>query len=65
MLAIIVGSPTVQTLPVILYSYLGDQFIRSGASVVSLLILVTILLILFVAECFLRTKHIAAGFGKM
>ncbi len=64
-LAFIIGAPTIQTLPVILYRYLGDQFIRSSASVVSLMILVPTLAVLFITERFLRTEYVAAGFGKL
>jgi multiple sugar transport system permease protein/putative spermidine/putrescine transport system permease protein len=65
LLSFVVGMPTVQTLPMLLWAYLGGRSsIQTYAAVVSLVLLVPTLAMLFVAERVLKQEHLAAGFGK-
>lgn len=64
-LTFVVGMPTVQTLPILLWAYLGGRSsIQTYAAVVSLALLAPTLILMFVAERVLKTEHLAAGFGK-
>lgn len=64
-LAFIIGSPTYQTLPVVLFSFLGYSFIRTKAAVLSLIILIPTMGLLMIAEKFLKNEYVGAGFGKI
>jgi ABC-type spermidine/putrescine transport system permease subunit II len=65
LLSFVVGMPTVQTLPMLLWAYLGGRSsIQTYAAVVSLVLLIPTLAMLFVAERVLKQEHLAAGFGK-
>lgn len=64
-LTFVVGTPTFETIPTILFSFLGYHFIRTNAAVVSLILMVPNISMLFVAERFLKTEYLAAAFGKM
>jgi ABC-type spermidine/putrescine transport system permease subunit II len=64
-LTFVVGMPTVQTLPILLWSYLGGRSsILTYAAVVSLALLIPTLIMLFVVERVLKQEYLAAGFGK-
>lgn len=64
-LTFVVGMPAVQTLPMLLWAYLGGRSsIQTYAAVVALALLAPTLILLFVAERVLKTEHLAAGFGK-
>ena len=65
LLSFVVGMPTIQTLPMLLWAYLGGRSsIQTYAAVVSLVLLIPTLAMLFVAERVLKQEHLAAGFGK-
>ena len=65
LLSFVVGMPKVQTLPMLLWAYLGGRSaILSYAAVVSLVLLVPTLAVLVVVERFLKQEYLAAGFGK-
>jgi putative spermidine/putrescine transport system permease protein len=64
-LSFVIGTPNFQTIPTILYGLLGRHFIRTDASVVSTLLLVPNIVLLFIAERFLKTEYLASAFGKM
>lgn len=64
-LAYIIGAPTIQTIPTILYSYMGANFLRTSASVVTLVLLVPNLCLLLLTERFIKTEHLGAALGKM
>lgn len=64
-IAFIVGAPIVQTIPTILYSYLGVNFLRTSASVVALILLIPNITLLFITERFLKTEYMGAALGKM
>lgn len=62
----IIGSPFVQTLPVILWTYLGGRIIAfPTAAVVTFLLILPMLIIFFLAERILRDDVLAAGMGKV
>jgi ABC-type spermidine/putrescine transport system permease subunit II len=65
LLSFVVGMPTVQTLPMLLWAYLGGRsVIFTYAAVVSLALLAPTVIMLFVAERVLKQEYLAAGFGK-
>ncbi len=64
-LTFIVGAPDITTIPTVLYSYLGENFLRTRASVVSLILLIPNLLFLIVAERKIKTEYMGAALGKM
>ena len=64
-LTFVVGMPAVQTLPMLLWAYLGGRSsIQTYAAVVAIALLLPTLILLFVAERVLKTEHLAAGLGK-
>ena len=64
-LTFIVATPTYRTIPTLLYSYLGYFFQRTNASVVSIILVVPGIVILMVAERFLKKEYLSSGFGKV
>lgn len=64
-LAFIIGAPSIETIPTILYSYMGGNFLRTSASVVTLILLVPNLCLLLLTERFVKTEHLGAALGKM
>ncbi|GFN24242.1 ABC transporter permease [Thermanaeromonas sp. C210] len=63
-LTFIIATPTYQTVPTLLFSYLGYYFSRPLASAISLIILVPTIFTLFLAEKFLKAEYLSSGFGK-
>ena len=64
-LSFVIGLPDYQTIPTILYGFLGRHFVRTDASVVSAVLMLPNIVLLFVAERFLKTEYLASAFGKM
>ena len=64
-LTFILGAPRIQTIPTILYSYLGYNFMRTNASVVSLILVIPNVALLLVTERFVKTEYMGAALGKM
>lgn len=64
-LTFIIGTPTFETIPTILYSFMGYNFIRTNASVVSLLMMTPNIIMLFLVERFLKSDYLSASLGKM
>lgn len=65
LLSFVVGMPTIQTLPMLLWAYLGGRSaILSYAAVVTVALLVPTLLVLVLVERVLKQEYLAAGFGK-
>lgn len=64
-LTFIIGAPDISTIPVVLYSYLGDNFMRTRASVVSLIMLIPNLIMLIATERSIKTEYMGAALGKM
>jgi len=61
----IIGAPRIQTIPTILFSYLGYNFMRTNASVVSLILVIPNVALLLVTERFVKTEYMGAALGKM
>ena len=64
-LTFIIGAPQIQTIPTVLYSYLGANFLRTSASVVSLILIIPSIILLIVTERFIKTEYLGAALGKM
>lgn len=64
-LSFIVGAPVIQTIPTILYSYLGYNFLRTSASVVSLILVIPNIILLMITERQIKTEYMGAALGKM
>jgi len=64
-LAFIIGAPKISTIPTVLYSYLGYNFVRTNAAVVSLILIIPNMTLLFITERFIKTEYMGAALGKM
>lgn len=63
-LSFVVGSPDFTTVPTILYSYLGFNFVRPNAAVVSLVLVVPNVLLMLVFERVLKSAGPVTSGGK-
>jgi len=63
-IAFIVGVPTFTTVPTILYSYLGFEFVRTNAAVVALILVVPNVILMLVLERLLQSANPANVSGK-
>ncbi len=63
-LTFIVGTPSYQTIPTILFGFLGYHFVRTNGAVVSIILMVPSIALLFIAERYLKTEYLASAFGK-
>ena len=63
-LAFIVGSPSFTTIPTILFSYLGYDFIRPNAAVVALILVVPNVMLMLFLEQLLQSANPANLSGK-
>jgi putative spermidine/putrescine transport system permease protein len=63
-ISFVVGSPDFTTVPTILYSYLGYNFIRPNAAVVSLVLVVPNVLLMLLFERLLRSEGAVVAGGK-
>ncbi|NQE80743.1 ABC transporter permease [Pantoea ananatis] len=63
-ISFIVGSPDFITVPTILYSYLGYNFIRPNAAVISLMLVVPNVMLMLIAEKLLTKNPVASFAGK-
>ena len=64
-LTFVIGTPTFQTIPTVLFDYLGYHFVRTNAAVVSIILMVPSIALLFIAERFLKTEYLSSAFGKL
>ncbi|MDR2258767.1 MAG: ABC transporter permease [Treponema sp.] len=64
-LTYIIATPTFETIPTILYSFLGYHFIRTNAAVVAIVLMIPNIVLLIIAERFLKTDYLSASLGKM
>jgi putative spermidine/putrescine transport system permease protein len=64
-LTFIIGTPTFETIPTILYSFLGYNFIRTNASVVALIMMIPNIVMLFAVENILKSDYLSASLGKL
>lgn len=63
-IAFVLGSPDFTTVPTILYSYLGYNFVRPNAAVVSLVLVVPNVILMLVFERLLKSEGAAVSGGK-
>lgn len=63
-IAFVVGAPNFTTIPSILYSYLGFNFIRPNAAVVSLILVIPNVMLLLFLERLLKSANPAQAGGK-
>lgn len=64
-LTFVIGTPTYQTIPTVLFGLLGYHFVRTNAAVVSLILMVPNVILLFIADRFLKTDFLTAAYGKL
>ncbi len=64
-LTFVIGTPTFETIPTILYSFLGYNFIRTNASVVALIMMTPNIVLLFIVERILKSDYLSASLGKV
>jgi putative spermidine/putrescine transport system permease protein len=64
-LTYIIGTPTFETIPTILYSFLGYHFIRTNAAVVAIVLMIPNIVLLIAAEKVLKTDYLSASLGKI
>jgi putative spermidine/putrescine transport system permease protein len=64
-LTFVIGTPTFETIPTVLFGYLGYHFVRTNAAVVSIILMVPSVVLLFIAERYLRTEYLSSAFGKL
>ncbi|MDA7430637.1 ABC transporter permease [Primorskyibacter aestuariivivens] len=63
-IAFIVGVPDFTTIPTILFSYLGFEFVRTNAAVVALILVVPNVILMLVLERLLQSANPASVSGK-
>ncbi len=64
-LTYVIGTPTYQTIPTVLFSFLGYRFVRTNGAVVSLLLMIPNTTLLFIADRLLKTDFLSAAYGKL
>jgi putative spermidine/putrescine transport system permease protein len=64
-LTYVIGTPEFQTIPTILFSFLGQRFVRTQAAVVSLVLMVPNIVLLFIADRFLRGDGSTSRFSRL
>lgn len=64
-LTFVIGTPAFQTIPTVLFAFLGYHFVRTNAAVVSLILMVPNVILLFIADRFLKTDFLTAAYGKL
>ena len=61
--ALLIGLPSVRTMPILMYTYINNQVIVQYGAVISLVLWLPSLVLLSFAQRFLRGSALAAGFG--
>jgi putative spermidine/putrescine transport system permease protein len=64
-LTYVIGTPDYQTIPTILFGFLGQRLVRTQASVVSLILLVPSLILLYGADRLLKGNSVSTGLSKL
>jgi putative spermidine/putrescine transport system permease protein len=64
-LTFVIGTPTFQTIPTILFSFLGYNFVRTHAAVVALVLMVPNITLLFLADRLLKVDFLSAAYSKL
>src|SRR6185295_6484732 len=60
-LTYVIGTPSYETIPTVLFGYLGYHFVRTNAAVVSIVLVVPSVLLLLLAERYLKTEYLASA----
>jgi putative spermidine/putrescine transport system permease protein len=63
-LAFVIGSPDFTTVPTILYSYLGYNYVRPNAAVVSLILVIPNVVLMLIVEKILKGHEVSSISGK-
>jgi putative spermidine/putrescine transport system permease protein len=63
-IAFIIGSPDIVTIPTLLYSALGQDFVRPNAAVLSLILVVPNVFLMLILERLMRSANPALSSGK-
>jgi putative spermidine/putrescine transport system permease protein len=64
-LTYVIGTPEFQTIPTVLYSFLGYSFVRTEAAVASIVLLVPNLVLLVIADRMLKSDTASAAYGNL
>lgn len=64
-LTYVIGTPDFQTIPTILFSFLGQRFNRPVGAALSLVLLIPNLVLLFAAERMVKEDIMTSGYGKL
>lgn len=64
-LTFVIGTPAFETIPTILFAFLGYHFIRTNAAVISIILAIPNITLLFIVERFLKTEYLSTALGKM
>lgn len=64
-LTYVIGTPDYQTIPTILFGFLGQRLVRTQASVVSIILLVPSLILLYGADRLLKGNSVSTGLSKL
>ena len=64
-LTYVIGTPNFQTIPTILFSFLGQRFVRPVGAAVSLILLVPNVVLLFIADRAVKEDVMTRGYGKL
>lgn len=64
-LTFVIGTPTYQTIPTVLFAFLGYHFVRTNAAVVSIILMGPNVILLFIADRMLKTDYLTAAYGKL
>ena len=63
-LTFMIGTPTYQTIPTVLFDYLGYHFVRTNAAVVSIILMPSVA-ILFISRALPEDEYLSSAFGKL
>lgn len=64
-LTFVIGTPAFQTIPTILFTFLGYNFVRTNGAVVALILLVPNIALLFIADRMLKTDFLSTAYSKL
>lgn len=64
-LTFVIGTPAFQTIPTVLFSFLGYHFVRPHAAVVALILLVPNVVVLFLADRLVKRDVVSSGYGRL
>jgi putative spermidine/putrescine transport system permease protein len=64
-LTYVIGTPNFQTVPTILFAFLGQRFVRPVGAALSLVLLIPNLVLLFFADRVVKEDIMSQGYGKL